>query len=396
VADGGERRVKHIFFLVFRYLAYYRLRTVILLMCLSITFFLPLAVHVLVEVYNRAMIHRAEQVPLLIGPLGSPRDLVLAALYFKGRPESQLKMAQVVAVRDSGLAAIVPLYLRYTAGGRRIVGTTLDYFSFHKLRLSKGALPQILGDAVLGAAVARDLGLRAGDRLLSDQEKVYDISSSYPLLMRVTGVLEETGTADDMVVFTDIHTVWIIEGIGHGHADARSLSDPTLVAGMSDQNVSLSAAVAQYQEITPESLTSFHFHGNPDEFPLTAILAFPYDAKSATILKNRYREGAAQAVVPAQVVAEIMDIVFRVKRFFEANFALVLASSALFLVLVMTLSLRLRQREFLTLYKMGCSRGRVVALQAVEVALLLTVSGAIAAALTAVLVQYVIHSNLLL
>ncbi len=388
--------MKHVLPWVLRYLAYYRLRTAILLACLSITFFLPLAVHVLVEVYNRVMIRRAEQVPLLIGAAGSPRDLVLSALYFKGRLEPRLKMAQVAAVQDSGLAAAVPIYLRFTAGGRPIVGTTLDYFAFHDLRVREGTLPQILGDALLGAAVARDLGLRSGDRLLSDQEKVYDISSSYPLLMHVTGVLAETGTADDRVVFTDIKTVWIIEGIGHGHADARTITDPTLAAGMNEQNVSLTAAVAQYQEVTPATLASFHFHGNPDEFPLTAILAYPRDAKAATILKNRYREGGAQAVVPAEVVAEIMDIVFRVKRFFEANFALVLASSSLFLVLVMALSLRIRRREFLTLYKIGCSRSRIVAIEAVEVALLLLASAAIAAGLTAALLQYAARSNLLL
>jgi putative ABC transport system permease protein len=214
--------------------------------------------------------------------------------------------------------------------------------------------------------------------------------------MHITGVLEATGTADDLVVFTDIATVWIIEGIGNGHAGAGSLSDPTLVAGMSEHNVSLSAAVAQYQEVTRESLPSFHFHGDPEQFPLTAILAFPGDAKGATILRNRYREGDAQAIVPGEIVAEIMDVVFRVKRLFEANFALVLVSSALFLLLVMTLSLRIRRREFLTLYKIGCSRSTIAAMQAIEVALLLGASAAVAAMLTAALLQCVIRFNLLL
>lgn len=388
--------MKHVLVPVLRYLAYHRLRTAILLVCLSITFFLPLAVHMLVHLYNRVMIRRAEETPLVIGGAGSPRDLVLAAAYFKGRLEPRLKMAQVEAVRGSGLAVAVPLYLRYTAGGRRLVGTTLDYFLQRRLRVRDGTLPQLLGDVVLGSAAARDLGLRPGDRLLSDQEKVYDISSTYPLLMHVVGVLEATGTADDFVVFADVGTVWIIEGIGHGHADARSLSDPTLMIGTSDGNVSLSAAVVQFQEITPESLADFHFHGDPDQFPLTAILAFPQDAKSLTILKNRYRGRDVQAVSPREVVAEMMDIVFRVKRVFEANFALVVVSSMLFLVLVMMLSLRIRQREFLTLAKIGCSRATLVAIQAAEVVLLVSAAAVLATAMVGALLACAIRFSLLL
>lgn len=382
--------------LAVRYLVYYKLRTAILLVCLTITFFLPLAVHVLVHFYNRVMIERAERTPLVIGAAGSPRDLVLNAIYFKGRLEPRLKMAQASAVRDSGLAVPVPLYLRYTAGDRRIVGTTLDYFLQRNLRVREGTLPQVLGDVVLGAAAAAQLGLHPSDRLLSDQEKVYDIASTYPLLMRVTGVLEATGTADDLVVFADLGTVWIIEGIGHGHADARGLTDPTLMTGMSDGNVSLSAAVAQYQEVTPESLATFHFHGDQEQFPITAILAFPRDAKSLTILKNRYHGGDAQAAVPHEVIEEMMDVVFRVKRIFEANFALVLLSSSLFLVLVMMLSLRIRRSEFETLQKIGCSRATIAGLQAVEVALLVSASAVIAAALVGLLLMGVIRFELLL
>ena len=389
--------MKHALLLAFRYTAYYRVRSAILVVCLSIAIFLPAAVHLLVGRYNRIMIERADRTPLVIGAHGSVYDLVLSTLYFKGRLRQHLTMAQVDVIRDGGLATPVPLYVRFTAGGRPIVGTTLDYFQFRELRARHGTLPQVLGDVVLGAAAARRLGLGVGDKLLSDDEKLYDISSSYPLLMRVVGVLEESGTADDLVVFADVKTTWIIEGIGHGHLDARSVTDPAMLRGASQDNLVMSGAVVQYTEITAEDLDSFHFHGDEETFPITAVIALPRDAKSATILKARYRLAEdAQAVVPRKVVRQMMDIVFRVKRFFDAVFAMVLASTVLFLLLVMLLSLRIRRREFQTLHKIGCSRSTVFALYAAEITLLLMASLAVAGAAMGGLVWYVARFDVLL
>ena len=104
-----------------------------------------------------------------------------------------------------------------TARSRPIIGTTPDYFRQRGLAVRAGRLPILVGEAVLGATVARDLGLGPGDTLLSDYEKPYDISTTYPLKMHVSGVLAESGSPDDGAVFVDVKTAWVIEGIGHGH-----------------------------------------------------------------------------------------------------------------------------------------------------------------------------------
>jgi hypothetical protein len=59
--------------------------------------------------------------------------------------------------------------------------------------------------------------------------------------------------------------------------------------------------------------------------------------------------------------------------FFDANFAVVVLSTALFLVLVVLLSLRIRRTEMRTMFKIGCSRRTVFWLQAAE---LVMISGA--------------------
>lgn len=389
--------MKDALWLALRYALHYRLRSAILVICLSIAMFLPAAVGVLVGYYNRVMIDRAEQTPLVIGAKGSAYDLVLNTLYFKGRIEQRLTMSDAEKARRGDLANIIPMYIAYTAEDTPLVGTTLDYFAFRKLKVARGTLPQLLGDVVLGAAAARRLGLEPGDKLKSDQEKVYDITSSYPLLMRVVGVLEETGTADDLVAITDIKTTWIIEGIGHGHTAAQKVTDPSLLLGATDTGVIMSPSLVEEAEVTPDLLDSFHFHGSPDAFPATALIALPHNAKSRTILKARYRESTrAQAVVPKTVVAAMMDIVFRVKQFLNAIFAMVLFSTGLFLLLVVLLSLRIRRREFETLSKIGSSRSTVLAVQTGEIALLLLTAAIVAGAMLGGLLWCVARFGLLL
>ncbi len=376
--------MRHILYLALSYLGYYRLRTIILVTCVSLTISLPVAVHIFIRIYNKVMVERAESTPLLLGAAGSPSDLMLNALYFKGRLRRRLSMAQVNQVKNSGLAVPVPMHVAHTTGKIPIVGTSLDYFSYRNLKVSDGSLPAVLGDAVLGAGAARRLSLSVGDKLLSDYEKIYDISASYPLRMNISGILEPSDGPDDGAVFVDIKTAWIIEGIGHGHKDARSVSDPDEILGVSGRNLIMSAGVVQFNEISSENLSSYHFHGDPATFGVSAIVVFPHDAKSGTILKSRYHDSdSIQAIVPLHVVREMMDIVFRVKRFFDLTFATVAISTTLFLVLVVLLSLRIRQREFQTLHKIGCSRLTALALQVAEVSMILLLSVFVAAVLVA-------------
>lgn len=97
------------------------------------------------------------------------------------------------------------------------------------------------------------------------------------------------------------------------------------------------------------------------------MLAWPPDAKSGTRLKTRLNaEGTWQALAPIAVIEELMGVVLRVKRFLDAHFALVGASTLAFLIAIIWLSRRMRAPEFETLHKIGCSRSTVLRIQVAE------------------------------
>jgi putative ABC transport system permease protein len=259
--------------LAWRYLASHPLKTAILVFSITLILFIPSGLRVLVGQSERQLTARAEATPLLIGAKGSPLELVLNSLYFGHDVPEAMRHGQVGRVEDTGFALPIPLYVRFKAGGDPIVGTTLDYFDFRGLSIAEGRQMVRLGDCVVGARVAQRREIRPGGNLISSPENVFDLAGVYPLKMRVTGVLAFSDSPDDHAVFVDIKTAWVIQGLAHGHTD---LSAPEAAGGVLKRTggtIVANASVVQYNEITPDNVDSFHFHGDPETFPITAILA---------------------------------------------------------------------------------------------------------------------------
>lgn len=363
-------------------------RSLLVAACTALILLLPLAVGGFVTRYAQALETRAAATPLVLGAPGSRFDLVLAALHFRGRPRTPLPWSGLERIAADPDVEAVPLHVGHTARGAPIVGTSPDYHRLRGLRPATGTLPLGLGEAVLGEALARAWGVGAGGRVLSDVAGIVQFGLRQPLVLRVVGVLARSGTPDDHAVFVDIKTCWVLDGLGHLHADAAQ-ADPSQVLGRDPQRGTvLAPSVVEATEITVANAGQFHLHGDPATRPLSAVLVVPRDARAATIVKGRYRaDAAAQALDPAEVTAELLGTVFRVKSFFDANVLLVGVSTALLLGLVVLLTLRVRARELATLARLGASRARLVRMLATEWLVLLGTGALVALLLGGVLLR---------
>jgi len=353
-----------------------RWRTAVLVACLAIVVFLPVAVRVMTDRANASMSARAVTTPIVMGAPGSRFDLTLHALYFRGRAPSPVSMAEVDSVRGTGWATPMPLYTAHTARGFPVVGTTLDYLTYRGLRSASGRTLRRLGDCVLGANVAEALTVGPGDDLMTDPDNVFDLAGGYPLKMRVAGVLARSGTPDDEAVFVDIRTAWIVSGLGHGHTNV--VTDAARAAA--GKAVVVPPGVVEYQQITDENIAAFHFHGDQSAYPVTAIIAAPHDEKSATLLSARHQDGALVALRPREVVAEMSAMVLRVRSVFDGVIAIVISATVMLVLLVIALTMRLRRREMDTLFKIGCARGTTATLHVAGL-VVVVVGGILVAAL---------------
>jgi putative ABC transport system permease protein len=368
--------MKDSLYLAWRYLVYNKKKTFILVCCITIIASLPLALEVLLNESERQLAHRAESSPLLIGAKGSALDLVMNSLYFGDEVPETITMAATEQVMDTGLAAPIPMFVRFKARDFPIVGTTLDYFDFRGLQFKQGDMFTMIGQCVIGSDVARELGLQPEDYIVSSPETLFDIAGVYPLKMKITGVLAPTHGADDLAVFVDIRTAWVIQGLGHGHKDVTKTTDSSVILKKEEGNVTANSKLMQYTEITENNIDSFHLHGDSAKFPITAVLALPYDEKSGTILQGRYleKEIPYQIVRPREVIDTLMANIFKIRNVLDAVILLVGTATVLALVLVFSLSLRLREREIDVIFKLGCSRATIAKLLSAELLTVVLIS----------------------
>ena len=118
----------------------------------------------------------------------------------------------------------------------------------------------------------------------------------------------------------------------------------------------LNASVVEYTEITEDNIDSFHFHGDPGTFPLTAAILIPRDEKGRTILLGRYQDverTGVQLVEPGKVMDELFNTVFQIQRFVLVALILVGIAAVVIALLVFLLSNRLRAAEFSSLRQIG-------------------------------------------
>jgi putative ABC transport system permease protein len=247
----------------------------------------------------------------------------------------------------------------------------------------------LLGECVIGANVAARLGLGPGDAIVSSPETVFDIAGVYPLKMTIAGVLAAAGTADDDAVFVDTRTSWIIQGLGHGHADLAKPEAGAAVLSRRDGIVTANASLTQYAEITRDNISAFHFHGSAESFPLTSVIAVPPDQKNTALLRGRYQHSdLLQLVVPGDVLDDLLETVFAVQNYVILGLAILSFATIAVITLVFLLSQQLRKGEFHTLLRIGASRSYVSVLIASEISFVFLLSALLAAGLTLVTRHY--------
>jgi putative ABC transport system permease protein len=355
-------------YLAWQYVCRHRWTTAILVAAITLIVYLPAALEVIVENAATHFRARAESTPLVVGARSSALELVLAGVYFDKPLGPVVRMEEFVRIQRQGLGLAIPLHTRFETRGRGIVGTTVEYAKLRDLHIAKGYMWPELGECLVGSRVAAELGLELGSKLPVASESAFSLGDA-PLRLNVVGVLEVTETPDDEVVFVDLETAWVIEGLGHGHVEGAEHG---------------SAGAARFADITKENANSFHFHGERSTFPISAVIVAPTDLKAATLLMGQYLspERTAQLVEPTEVMDRLLAKVVMVRSYIVAVTSVVSGVTLLTIGLVIVLSVRLRRDEIMTMSKMGCSRFAIFSILGCQVLIVLVISGVLAVGLT--------------
>ena len=151
---------------------------------------------------------------MIVGPSGSSTQLAMNTMFFTDKPLGTISYEYVEKLQsNSNVSAAVPFTMGDSYNGAKIVGTTADFLSGKEL--DEGKMFESPFEAVIGHSVAEKYNLEIGSKMvtshgLSEGGHLHEGNS-----LTVVGILDETKTAYDNVVFTRIETVWET----HNHSD---------------------------------------------------------------------------------------------------------------------------------------------------------------------------------
>ncbi len=151
---------------------------------------------------------------MIVGPAGSNTQLAMNSMYFADSPLGTIPYSVVTELqRNPQVTSAIPFAMADNYNGHGVVGTTSAYLGGKKV--AKGTLFDDGGtmEAVVGANVAKQNGLAIGDSIYTSHSA--SGASKHAEGITVVGILEESHSSFDNVVFVNIRTLWAM----HDHED---------------------------------------------------------------------------------------------------------------------------------------------------------------------------------
>ena len=164
---------------------------------------------------------------LIIGPAGSNTQLAMNSMYFTDSPIGTIPYSVVSSLeQDHRVTSVIPFAMADNYNGYGVVGTSPAFLSSKVLRDGEMFTPDGELQAVIGANVAKYSSLKIGDTIYTSHSA--SGSDTHKEGLTVVGILDESYSSYDNIVFTQIRTLWHMhsnedgdeDSDGHSHAEA--------------------------------------------------------------------------------------------------------------------------------------------------------------------------------
>ena len=156
----------------------------------------------------------AQYYSAIVGPAGSNTQLAMNTMYFNESPVGTIPYSVVTSLQqDRRVDKVIPFAMADNYNGYGVVGTTPDYLD--KKVIAQGEIFEASGtmQAVVGSNVAKYCDLKIGEVIHTSHSA--SEADTHAQGITVVGILEESHSSYDNVVFTQIKTLWSM----HDHED---------------------------------------------------------------------------------------------------------------------------------------------------------------------------------
>ena len=285
--------------------------------------FLLLVGHQLDKAFERDL----AGIDVVVGAKGSPLQLILAGVFHMDVPPGNVPLKAVEALKaHPQVAKVIPISLGDSYRSFRIVGTSPDYISHYGATMARGALWQAPMQAVIGAQVAAQTGLKPGDRFAGSHGLGGTGHAHGDNPYVVSGVLASSGSVLDRLILTATESVWQV----HEAATAVDESDKKIM----QEERELTLALIQYKT------------------PLAAV-TFPRFINTSTEM---------QAAAPALEITRLLNMLGVGIDVMRALAGVLLLTAALSVFIALWGAVRERRADLALLRMLGAPPAKVAAL----------------------------------
>ena len=307
----------------------------------SITFLL-LVSHQINTAFDRDL----AGIDAVVGAKGSPMQLILSGVFQLDVPTGNIALTAVKELQaNPQVKKVIPISMGDSFRGFRIIGTTSDYVTHYGAALAQGELWKSPMQAVLGARVASQSGLRLGDAFTGTHGLGSGGHEHGQNPYTVTGILAPSGTVLDRLVLTPLESVWQV------HETDTALDDEDRKIMKDEREVTL--LLIQYRT------------------PLAAV-TFPRFINTSTDM---------QAAAPALEITRLLSMVGVGIDVLRALAGVLLLTAGLSVFIALWGAVRERRADLALLRMLGAPPRKVAGLllcEALWLALLATMLGVLA------------------
>lgn len=150
----------------------------------------------------------------IVGPAGSNTQLAMNSMYFTDEPVGTMPYSVVTSLQqDPRVTQVIPFAMADNYNGYGVVGTTPDFLSSKSLAKGQMFASDGTMQAVVGSNIAKYNSLEVGDVIYTSHSA--GGSDVHTQGITVVGILNESHSSFDNIVFTQLKTLWEM----HDHSD---------------------------------------------------------------------------------------------------------------------------------------------------------------------------------
>ena len=196
-------------------------KTQVILIILSIVISAGIAVlafNVATQV-DEGITNNAGYYSAIVGPAGSSTQLAMNSMYFTDEPVGTVPYSIVTTLQqDSRVTQVIPFAMADNYNSYGVVGTTPAFLQSKDLRAGEMFAADEKQQAVVGSNIAKYNSLEVGDVIYTSHSA--NGSDLHTKGITIVGILKESHSSYDNIVFTQLKTLW--EMHEHGEQEEHS------------------------------------------------------------------------------------------------------------------------------------------------------------------------------